>query len=121
MDTITLYQRINNASQEIQRLVNQLDSLGQEAAKAEAEYDKQMAITLVRLRNGEELDLYGIKIKDPPASTSERIAKGLCSEARYKATLADNALRACQTKLRATMAVLSGRQSQNKYLENEPE
>lgn len=120
MDIVTLAHQIDEVSREIQRLSSLLDTLGQEAARAEAEYDKAVAIALVKLKNGVEMNVFGLKVQGPPAATAEKIAKGICYEQRLQATLADNGLKACQMKLRAAMAVLSGRQSKNKYLEIEP-
>jgi len=119
IEAVQMAEQIESACREIQRLSAQLETLGREAASAEAEYDKSLAVVLVKLRDGQEMDAFGITVKNPPATTSEKIAKGLCFKARFKAAMADHNLKACQMKLRAAMAILSGRQSKNRYLDVE--
>lgn len=117
MDVVKLSHQIDMASGAIHRLSADLDKFGQESARTTAEYDKQLAITLVKLQAGEELDLMGNKVQSPPASTSEKIARGICWQDRAKMEVAKNLYINCQHQLRAAMAILSGRQSQNKYLD----
>jgi len=119
IEVVQMAEQIESACREIQRLSGQLDKLGQRQAEAAAEYDKAIAIALVKLKNGEEMDVFGMKVKSPPATTSEKIAKGLCYQERLNADLAESALKACQQKLRAAEAILSGRQSKNRYLDSE--
>jgi hypothetical protein len=116
-DLYRLSEQIDAASQRVQDLSNQLDKLGRDAAERSAVYDKELAVTLIRLKNGDELEFFGQTIKNPPASTSERIAKGICYKAKLEAELADHLYMDCQQKLKAAMAVLSGRQSKNRYLD----
>jgi hypothetical protein len=97
--------------------MGQIDKLGEDAARAEADYDRAVAVALVKLKNGEQLDVFGLKVQNPPASTSERIARGLCYKEKLQTALTANALSACQQKLRAAQAILSGLQSKNRYLD----
>jgi len=119
MDIVTLNSQINSACGQIQFLSGELDRYGRAAAEKCAEYDKQLAVTLVKLKNGEAVDFFGEKVQNPPVGTSERIAKGICYKAKMEAELAEHLYVNCQQQLKAAMAVLSGRQSQNKYLETD--
>jgi len=85
---------------------------------AEAEYDKQMAIILIKLENGVELELAGLKIKNPKASNADRIAKGICWEQKLNLGKATALFKASETnynkiikKIEAIEAELNGYQS----------
>ena len=58
-------------------------------AKADAigEHKKELAKTLMQLRNGVEFELEGVKIKNPPASYCREIADGLCWKTRVEMEL----------------------------------
>ena len=50
----------------------------QSKASAISEYDKAMAIAVIKLRNGVEMMLEGEKIINPPATLIPIISKGIC-------------------------------------------
>lgn len=91
------------------------------AAKAKAttsaEYDKQLAITLVKLSNGVEMGVGGERIQKPPASTSEKIAKGIVSDFKFALDLAESDYKSLITKLECIKQELCGYQSINRYLD----
>jgi len=87
-------------------------------AETISNYERRLAIVLIRLKNGEPLSLEGNVIEKPPATTTEKIAKGICwedklaletAEAEYKLTLA---------KMQAIQAELNGYQSIYRHLES---
>jgi hypothetical protein len=90
---------------------------GNKKAQTISEYEKQMAIVIIKLKNGIEFNLDGEKISNPPATFLEKIARGICwkeklemekSEAEYKAAIVG------MTSLEAELSAL---QSLNRYLD----
>jgi len=94
-----------------------LQERAENKAKSIAEYEKQLAKILIKLRNGVAFDLDGEKIKDPPASYTERIAKGLCYKEKIAMDLAESEYKNAIEGLRCIEAELNGWQSINRYLQ----
>jgi hypothetical protein len=86
-------------------------------ATTSAEYDKQLAIVLVKLSNGVELEVGGERIQKPPASTSEKIAKGIVSDFKFAMDVAESEYKSMITKLECIKQELCGYQSINRYLD----
>jgi len=53
---------------------------GKAAAETTMAYKKRLAVTLIKLKNGVELELDGEKIQNPPATISVKIAEGICAD-----------------------------------------
>lgn len=87
-------------------------------AKTIGEYDKKLAIVLIKLKNGESLSLEGNTIEKPPATLAEKIAKGICWEERMNMELATAMYKGNISKLESVQAELNGLQSKNKWLES---
>jgi hypothetical protein len=85
-------------------------------AIALSEYDKSMAITIMKLKNGVEMQLDDVTISNPPATLIEKIAKGICWEAKQKMELSEALYKSCISNIDATQAILNGYQSLNKHL-----
>lgn len=115
---------ILSVSNSIREILDQLKQnrteLGQSAstkAKHVAEYDRDMAVTLMKLKNGVEMTIEGIVIQNPPASIMEKIAKGACWQKRLEMETADALYKANVSNLETLRSELSGWQSIFKYLE----
>jgi hypothetical protein len=91
--------------------------VGKDKALAAAQYDKELAVTMLRLRSGKPCELGGEIAKDLPATLIEKIAKGICWQACYEKELAECAYKSVVTKLDSIKSELNGYQSMNKYLE----
>ena len=111
-------------SEKIESKINQLEAARKEIDNAATEkveklsaYDKAMAITLIRLRNGEEYLFEGNKIKDPPVSIVEKIAKGICWQARLESDAAEVKYKNILAIIEIRKAQLNGYQSIFKHLE----
>ncbi|MDD5381887.1 MAG: hypothetical protein PHG53_09675 [Phycisphaerae bacterium] len=93
-----------------------LEGLGNDKALAIALYDKELAITLMRLKNGKALSLEDEIIKDPPASTCEKIAKGIVWESKLRLEQSEAAYKNGVSKLQSVEAELNALQSLNRHL-----
>lgn len=70
-----------------------LKERSEEKAKSMAEYDRVIALTIIKLKNGQVFELDGEKVQNPPSTLIEKLAKGICwkeklamerGEAEYK-------------------------------------
>lgn len=81
-----------------------------------AEYDKALAITLIKLRNGIELELEGNKIKNFPATILEKVAKGFCWQERLAMEEASASYGVAASGMNSLQAELNGMQSIYRHL-----
>ena len=102
---------------ELEKAKNHLRERSEKKAETSAEYDKAMAISIMKLRNGVELDLEGEKIKDPPATIIEKIAKGICFKEKLEMEKADAEYKSLITYISTVESQLNGWQSINRYLQ----
>lgn len=80
-------------------------------------YDKALAITIIKLRNGIEIEFEGEKVKDPPTTIMEKIAKGIIWKERLEMEEADSEYKSLITNIETVKAELNGLQSINRHLE----
>ena len=78
MEVYDIAQQIEKKAKLLDKALIELKKRGEQKSDKSAMYDKQIAITIMKLRNGESLTFEGQEIKDPPVSVTEKIAKGLC-------------------------------------------
>lgn len=90
-----------------------------EKAVALAEYEKQLAVYIIRLRNGETFSVDGYQIgnKKVPATLAKDVAKGLCYDAKIAMETADGLYKSAVVGMSAIEAELNGFQSLNRYLD----
>ena len=84
-----------------------------EKARSSSKYDKELALTIIRLKNGEKLELEDKTIENPVATISEKIAKGIVwefklenekAEALYKASITN--MNSLTTEVNALQSLL---------------
>jgi hypothetical protein len=114
-----------NPSTEIEKRIDaleegrrQLDDVASNRAVAMAEYDRDLAITLIQLRNDKVFELDGNTIKSPPATIMEKIAKGLVWESKLKLEHAEAKYKACLLKLEVLQTQVTACQTIYKYYAN---
>lgn len=95
-----------------------LQELAASRAVKMAQYDCQLAVTIIKLRNGVAMKLQDETVKDPPATTTEKIAKGICWQERLDMEQADTEYKLAVKKLDCVQAELNGYQSINRFLSN---
>ena len=86
-------------------------------SKAIAEYDKVLATTIIKLKNGVAIEFEGQTIQDPGATITEKIAKGICWKERLELEQAEGEYKSLITNIETVKAELNGLQSINKNLE----
>ena len=111
-------------SNKMQTLINDLSSLrvglkvfARKKAESIAEYEKQLASTIICLKNGIEYDLDGNKIVNPPTTTTEKIAKGICWQSKLKAEESEAMYKSLIVNIETIKAQLNAYQTIIKYME----
>lgn len=117
MEILQIAQAIQDKIDQLGVGLKKIDEAATKKATTLALCDKHLAVTILTLRNGKELELNGEKVKDPAISLIDKIAKGICYEYLLEAELADNMYKAITTKLNVIMAQLNGYQSIFRHLE----
>jgi len=86
-------------------------------AQAIAEYEKAVAITIIRLKNGVVYELDGNPVKNPIASITEKIARGICWQEKLNMEQAEGEYKAAIVGMQSLQAEMNGYQSIYKHLE----
>lgn len=115
-DIITIAKQLDARIEEISELCHNLQKFGKEKAEAIAEYEKQICLTQIKLKNGVSFELEGQTVKDPAVSNMDKISKGLCWEACLKKEQADANYKSLIVNIDAVKTIISALQSMNKYL-----
>ncbi len=114
MDNMDVQRGIESKISLLEKCRQQLSTRATAKSKATAEYDKVLAVTILRMRNGEVMVHEGQKIDTPQATLIEKIAKGVCWKERLEMDTAENMYDALLTNIRCIMAELNALQSINK-------
>ena len=94
-----------------------LKKRGEEKAIRTADYDKAMALTLVKLKNGESLSIEAYDIQKPPATIMEKIAKGVCWLQKLEMDKADAMYKAALTNMNALTTEINALQSLLRWMD----
>jgi len=116
-ELIKLTEKIQNKIDLLSRGRAELSARALAQAEARADYDRQLAKTLIALKNGTEFVLDEETIQNPPATTTEKIARGLCWKQKLEMEKSESLYRNASLGLNSLMSELSALQSVLKYLE----
>jgi hypothetical protein len=64
--------------------VKEFKAAGTPMVNSDVEYKKQIGIAIVKLFNGVEMELAGMKVQKPPATIMIKIAEAICSDYQLK-------------------------------------
>ena len=81
------------------------------------QYEKKLAQVIMQLRNGVALELNGQKIKDPPTTIIEKVARGICWEEKIETDLAESEYRLALVGISSLETEIQGYQSIFKYMD----
>ena len=107
MDIIKVRDCLEKLISDIGYCRRDIETKGNARAKAISNYDKQLKIAIIVLRDEGKF----------PATLIEKIAKGVCSDHREVLELAEVGYKACISNLNALMAQLNAYQSIFRHLE----
>ena len=117
MEAIDVAKKIESKISMIQKMRGQLAERAEKKSIAIANYDKNIALTIIKLRNGIEMIFENEIIKDPPATIMEKIAKGICWQEKLELEITESSYKSLITNIECVQAELNGLQSINKYLD----
>jgi len=107
---------IEATAKEVRALRQRLSSVGKNAARAIVDYEKAMGVTLIKLRNGREMTVGNEIIKNPPVTTTEKIAKAICYDQNLTYQVMSHEYTALTANLKAAIAELSAYQTKYRHL-----
>lgn len=117
MDVIKVAEQIEIKISQIDKIRSVISERGKLKAKCLSNYDKAIAITILKLKNGVEMELEGEKIVNPPTTIIEKISKGICWQEKLNMEEADISYKSAITNLDAVQSQLNALQSINKYIQ----
>jgi len=85
-------------------------------ANAITEYEKKVAITIIKLRNGMEAELEGEVISNPPVTVIDKVSKGMCWKEKLAMEQAIAMYHSETICMNALSVEINGFQSLNKYV-----
>lgn len=113
-----LIQITQQMQQEIVNL-NKIRSVLRDRARLKAtktsNYDKVLAQTIIKLRNGVEMEIDGEKVLSPQTTIMEKIAKGICWKEKLEMEEAEALYKSALTQLDTVKTIINAYQSISKY------
>jgi len=116
-DAITLRQKIEAKIEQLDKERLRLFKAAQHKAKVIGDYDKALALTMLKLKAGIIKEFEGVAIEGITATTVEKIARGLCWQETINKEEGDSLYKALISNIDAIRAELNGLQSVNKFFE----
>ncbi len=115
-DLIRIAEKIKNKINSLEGLIKQIKPVALKTAQCSSEYEKQLAITIIKLQNGVRLPLEGVEASEVKQTTLERISRGICYDYALKRDTAQAMYKGLITRIEAEKAILNGWQSVFRYL-----
>lgn len=116
-DIITTVQKIENKIAELERERADLIDAGIEKANCIANYDKALAITILRIKNGDIAEYEGQSLNKLPAVLIDKIAKKIVYREMFDKEAAESVYKSKVVIMEAIRAEINAYQSVNKYIE----
>lgn len=117
MEVFKVSERIESKIKELDKFKAVIKERTDRKAEANANYDKSLAVTMIKLKNGMVTEFEGQMLGNIPATLIEKIAKGICFNERLELEKAEAEYKSLITNIDTTCAQLNGWQSINRYLQ----
>lgn len=111
MDNIDIQRAIENKISLLEKMRTQLQNRAETKAKTSSDYDKAIAICILKLKNGQLMELDGEKIQDPATTIIEKIAKGICWKEKLEMEKGEQLYKALTSSIECVKSELNGLQS----------
>jgi len=118
MEILKIAKQIESKIALLETMRGEIRTRSEQKAIAQSNYDRQLAITMIRLRNGKELELDGVKVKNPGISIIEKICKGICYKEKLEADKSEALFKSLISNIDSVKTEMNGLQSINRYLDN---
>lgn len=116
-DIITTAQKIENKIQQLEEERSDLVDAGIEKANSLSNYEKELAITILRLKNGDIAEFEGQSCTKLPANLIEKVAKGIIYQKSFDKEAAESVYKSKIVIMEAIRAEINAYQTINKYIE----
>lgn len=117
MDILTNKEKIEAKIQVIEEFVDRLPQAAEEKACTMADYEKAIAVTILKLKNGAIQEFEGNKVGNLPANLIPVVAKGICYKESFDKEMGEANYKGMIVQIDAHKAVLNGFQSLNKVIQ----
>lgn len=115
MEVHSTAQKILETIAELDQARKLLRERAEDKSMSIADYDRKIAQTIISLKNGKIYYIDGEEIQNPPATIMEKIARGICWQAKLNMELADSMYRNVIVTLNSIQAILNAYQSINRH------
>ena len=115
-EVVNLSDEILRKNQILENMRREIRGRSERKAKAISNYDKRLALIMIKLRNGVDITFEGQQVKDTPTTIIEKIARGMCWKERLEMEEADAEYKSLITNIETVKAEMNGLQSINKHL-----
>ena len=119
MELIEISHRINEKIELLEKGRSLLLKRARRKAESIANYEKVLAITIIKLKANAIPEIFGMEIDNLPATLIEKTARGLIYSEKLEMELAEAEYKAAIVGMSAIQAELNGYQSINRFLEHE--
>ena len=116
-DVITNKERIEQKITELEQEREKLAHAAASRAIAISNYDRAVALTILKLKNKMILKFDEIDVGATPVSVQEKVAKGICWRERLKMEEAEGVYKSIVSNIDSIKAELNGLQSINRHLQ----
>lgn len=116
-DTVTSAAKIEIKIAELECERGKINDFAMEKADGISQYDRHIAITILKLKEGIITEFEGVPIKALQATLIPKIAQGICFNECYAKEAKDGLYRGLISNIDAIKAELNGLQSINRHLE----
>lgn len=118
MELIKISEQMNSLISDLGKLRMSLKTLGAQKAKAISNYERTIAKTIIQLKNGVKFHLDGNEIVNPPTTTTEKLAKGICWQEKLECEEAETLYKSLIVNIEVIKTQLNAYQSILRYLES---
>lgn len=116
-DIMTMQRHIEDKLKDLTRWSTYLKERSEKRATTEAEYEKQLSITILKLKNNNITEFEGQIINNPPATMLDKIAKGICWKYKLEMDKAESSYKNLLAGIDITKTEINALQSLLKYID----
>lgn len=117
MDVFTTRDKIEVKIAEIESERSKIVDAAIQKARSISDYDREIALTILKIRNGVLTEFEGNKIPNLAANLIPKVAQGICWNECFNKEAADGMYRGIISNIEALKSQLNGLQSINKNFE----
>ena len=116
-DILTNAAKIEYTISQISEKADRIEEATEEKATCLANYEREIAVTILKLKNGAIMEFEGQPIKSLAANLIPIVAKGICYKESFDKEMAEGNYKGLITIIEALKAQLNGYQSLNKTMQ----